>query len=229
MDKLCLLRSMTHRMNVHGPACSEIFTGRPYFGPPITDQASREDWPSLVVAGHALRPAARRAAAVGRAAVVLCSSPGRTSGSPGRPAGGWASGTTPFLVHGDLGSTDFELAGLSTCRTTCRLTGSASRRTLLDRLETARPSAARRRGARRRPPGRVRPARQPRRRRLRPAPRAGRGPRPLRPDDGRPEPAAGAAAGRGGRLAGHGQLAGRDEDRRRRTPAGTRTRTTSPS
>ncbi len=47
MDKICLLRSMTHRMNVHGPACSDIFSGRPYFGPPTTDEASREDWPSL--------------------------------------------------------------------------------------------------------------------------------------------------------------------------------------
>src|SRR4051794_19444083 len=47
MDKICLLRSMTHRMNVHGPACSEVFSGREYFGPPITDEANREDWPSL--------------------------------------------------------------------------------------------------------------------------------------------------------------------------------------
>ena len=47
MDKLCLLRSMEHRMPVHGPACSEMITGRPYFGPPVTDQARPEDWPSL--------------------------------------------------------------------------------------------------------------------------------------------------------------------------------------
>lgn len=47
MDKVCLVRSMTHRMNVHGPACSEVFTGREYFGPPVTDQARPEDWPSL--------------------------------------------------------------------------------------------------------------------------------------------------------------------------------------
>src|SRR5439155_27236641 len=46
-DRVCLLRSMTHRMNVHGPACSEVLSGRPYFGPPTTDQATREDWPSL--------------------------------------------------------------------------------------------------------------------------------------------------------------------------------------
>ena len=37
MDKLCLLRSMTHSMNVHGPACSEVYSGREYFGPPTTD------------------------------------------------------------------------------------------------------------------------------------------------------------------------------------------------
>ncbi|MCA9063317.1 MAG: DUF1501 domain-containing protein, partial [Planctomycetaceae bacterium] len=46
-NKLCFLRSMTHDMNVHGPACSEIYTGRPYFGPPVTDQATPQDWPSL--------------------------------------------------------------------------------------------------------------------------------------------------------------------------------------
>lgn len=47
MDKVCLLRSMNHNMNVHGPACSEVFSGREYFGAPTTDQASEQDWPSL--------------------------------------------------------------------------------------------------------------------------------------------------------------------------------------
>ncbi|MFO0846593.1 MAG: DUF1501 domain-containing protein, partial [Gemmataceae bacterium] len=47
MKHLCLLRSMTHRMPVHGPACSEVYSGRPYFGPPVTDQAKPEDWPSI--------------------------------------------------------------------------------------------------------------------------------------------------------------------------------------
>jgi len=45
IGKVCLVRSMTHRMNVHGPACSELFCGWPYFMAPITDQAGREDWP----------------------------------------------------------------------------------------------------------------------------------------------------------------------------------------
>lgn len=47
MHHVCLLRSMTPRMPVHGPACSEIYTGRPYFGAPVTDQSRPEDWPSL--------------------------------------------------------------------------------------------------------------------------------------------------------------------------------------
>ena len=47
MDRLCLIRSMTHRMNVHGPAISEVMTGRPYPFPPTTDQERPEDWPSL--------------------------------------------------------------------------------------------------------------------------------------------------------------------------------------
>ncbi|MBQ17251.1 MAG: hypothetical protein CMJ65_09010 [Planctomycetaceae bacterium] len=47
IDKLCLLRSMTHDMNVHGPAMSELYTGRPYPFPPTTDQSRPEDWPSM--------------------------------------------------------------------------------------------------------------------------------------------------------------------------------------
>lgn len=47
MHRVCLVRSMNHRMPVHGPACSELYSGRPYPLPPVTDQARREDWPSL--------------------------------------------------------------------------------------------------------------------------------------------------------------------------------------
>lgn len=57
MDKLCLLRSMTHHMNVHGPACSELYSGREYFGPPVTDQATPEDWPSLAALATRFGPA----------------------------------------------------------------------------------------------------------------------------------------------------------------------------
>src|SRR5262249_44802818 len=42
-----LVRSMTHQMPVHGPAASEVYTGRPYFAAPTTDQATPQDWPSL--------------------------------------------------------------------------------------------------------------------------------------------------------------------------------------
>jgi hypothetical protein len=52
MHRFCLLRSMRHRMPVHGPACSEVYSGRPYFGPPITDQATPQDWPSIAAMVH---------------------------------------------------------------------------------------------------------------------------------------------------------------------------------
>ena len=59
MDRLCLVRSMTHQMPVHGPACSEIYTGRPYPGPPVTDQAKPEDWPSLAAMAARYLPGRR--------------------------------------------------------------------------------------------------------------------------------------------------------------------------
>jgi hypothetical protein len=111
MDKVCLLRSMTHRMNVHGPACSEVFTGRPYFGPPTTDQARREDWPSLSsmlmrfgTAGPGLPPS-----------VVLpwyLQFPGQSKRIAGQTGGRMNERYNAFLLQGDLGKADFEIEGL---------------------------------------------------------------------------------------------------------------------
>jgi hypothetical protein len=111
MDKVCLVRSMTHRMNVHGPACSEVFSGREYFGPPTTDQASREDWPSLSAltmrfgeAWHGLPPS-----------VVLpwyLQFPGQGKKIAGQTGGRMGERYNAFLVHGDLARTDFEIEGL---------------------------------------------------------------------------------------------------------------------
>ena len=112
MDKVCLLRSMTHRMNVHGPACSEVFSGRPYFGPPTTDQASREDWPSLASMVARYGPPRRRAAAVGRAALVpAVPRPGRADRRADRRPHGRAAQRRSSST-GDLGRADFELEGL---------------------------------------------------------------------------------------------------------------------
>ena len=111
MDKVCLLRSMTHRMNVHGPACSEVFSGRPYFGPPTTDQASREDWPALAAL------AARYGAGQNGlpASVVLpwyLQFPGQARRIAGQTGGRMGERYNAFLVQGDLGRADFELEGL---------------------------------------------------------------------------------------------------------------------
>lgn len=111
MDKICLLRSMTHHMNVHGPACSQIFTGREYFGPPTTDQASREDWPSL--SAMATRYGSTRAGLP--PAVVLpwyLQFPGQPKRIAGQTGGRMGEQHNAFLVEGDFARADFQIEGL---------------------------------------------------------------------------------------------------------------------
>lgn len=112
MSRLCLLHSMTHAMNVHGPACSELYTGRPYFGPPITDQASPEDWPSL--ASLVMR--------YGRSDVGLPDSivlpwytqfVGQDRRIAGQTGGRMGEQFNPFLVSGDPAHEGFQVQGLS--------------------------------------------------------------------------------------------------------------------
>ena len=110
MDKVCLLRSMTHHMNVHGPACSEVFSGRPYFGPPTTDQATREDWPSL----SSLVMRFGRPAGGLPPSVVLpwyLHFPGQPRRIAGQSGGRMGERYNALLIHGDLARTDFELEG----------------------------------------------------------------------------------------------------------------------
>jgi hypothetical protein len=111
MGKVCLLRSMTHRMNVHGPACSEVFTGREYFGPPTTDQASREDWPSLssLVMRHGSPHGGLPASAVLPWYLQFPGQPRRIAGQTG---GRMGERHNAFLLRGDLGRADFEFEGL---------------------------------------------------------------------------------------------------------------------
>jgi hypothetical protein len=111
MDKLCLLRSMEHRMPVHGPACSEMFTGRPYFGPPVTDQARAEDWPSL--SSLTMRYAERRAALP--PAVVLpwyLQFGGQDKRIAGQTGGRMGELNNPFLVQGDPSDENFQVQGI---------------------------------------------------------------------------------------------------------------------
>jgi hypothetical protein len=112
LDKLCLLRSMTHHMNVHGPACSEIFSGREYFAAQTTDQATREDWPSLSAMVACYGP--------GRgglpASVVLpwyLQFPGQARRIAGQTGGRMGERHNAFLVQGDLTRADFAFEGLA--------------------------------------------------------------------------------------------------------------------
>ena len=111
MHRFCLLRSMRHRMPVHGPACSEIYSGRPYFGPPITDQATPEDWPSIASLVH------RFGASTGGLpnSVVLpwyTQFVGQDRRIAGQTGGRMSEQFNPFLVAGDPKEADFRMRGL---------------------------------------------------------------------------------------------------------------------
>lgn len=141
MDQLCLLRSMEHRMPVHGPACSEMFTGRPYFGPPITDQARSEDWPSL--SSLTMRYGERRAALP--PAVVLpwyLQFGGQDKRIAGQTGGRMGELNNPFLVQGDPSDKRFQVQGiqLSDDMPVDRM---LARRELLRQLDAALPSTLR--------------------------------------------------------------------------------------
>ena len=139
-DKLCLLRSMTHHMNVHGPACSEIFSGRPYFQAPTTDQASREDWPSLsaMVARYGEPRGGLPASAV---LPWLLQFPGQAKRIAGQTGGRMGERYNAFVIEGDLARADFEIAGLK-LTDELPLSRIGQRRGLLGRLDQPNASAA---------------------------------------------------------------------------------------
>lgn len=134
MDKLCLVRSMSHRMNVHGPACSEVFTGREYFAAPTTDQATDLDWPSLSSLATRYVPADRGPVP----SVVLpwylqfTGQPRRIAGQTGGRMGERYNG---LLIQGDSARHDFRVDGFA-FQPTVPLERIGARRQLLTELQT---------------------------------------------------------------------------------------------
>ena len=110
-DKFCLLRSMTHKMNVHGPACSEIYSGRAYFGPPVTDQARPEDWPSI---SSMVTRFGKSENGLPPAAVLPWYSQfvGQDKRIAGQTGGRMGENWNPFLIQGDMSKADFEVQGV---------------------------------------------------------------------------------------------------------------------
>jgi hypothetical protein len=139
MDKVCLLRSMTHRMNVHGPACSEIFSGRAYFGPPTTDQASREDWPSL---SSLVQRYGRPQVGLPHSVVLpwYLQFPGQPKRIAGQTGGRMGERHNAFLLNGDIGRADFEIEGLQLA-SDLPMGRLYRRRDLLQRIETRFPTS----------------------------------------------------------------------------------------
>lgn len=111
MDRLCLLRSMTHQMPVHGPACSEMYSGRPYFGAPTTDQARPEDWPSIasLVARFGPRDGGWPSSVV---LPWFTQFAGQDKPIAGQFGGRMGAIHRPFLVEGDPASPDFQVPGV---------------------------------------------------------------------------------------------------------------------
>ena len=135
MDKVCLLRSMTHGMNVHGPACSEVFSGREYFGAPTTDQASDQDWPSLSAM------AMRYGTAQGGLppSVVLpwyVQFPGQAKRIAGQTGGRMGERHNALLVTGDEEKHEFQVDGFQ-LRETTPISRLQQRRQLLSNLQSA--------------------------------------------------------------------------------------------
>ncbi len=105
---LCLVRSMTHHMNVHGPACSEVYSGREYFGPPVTDQALPEDWPSMAALAMRYGPTVNNLPP----SIVLpwyTQFVGQDRRIAGQTGGRMGEQWNPFLVSGELTSNDFDV------------------------------------------------------------------------------------------------------------------------
>ncbi len=139
MDKFCLLRSMEHRMPVHGPACSQMFSGRPYFGPPVTDQALPEDWPSL--SSIAIRFAQRSSALP--PAVVLpwyLQFTGQDKRIAGQTGGRMGELYNPFLVQGDPRDEQFRVPGIRLAED-MPVDRVVARRELLRQLEASLPAS----------------------------------------------------------------------------------------
>ncbi|MGZ0169917.1 MAG: DUF1501 domain-containing protein [Planctomycetales bacterium] len=129
MHRFCLLRSMRHRMPVHGPACSEVYSGRPYFGPPITDQATPEDWPSIAAMVHRYGSGSRGGSQNGDgspdsngetrgglpSSVVLpwyTQFVGQDRRIAGQTGGRMSEQFNPFLVEGNPKEAEFKMRGL---------------------------------------------------------------------------------------------------------------------
>lgn len=110
MDQILLLRSMTHHMPVHGPACSELYTGREYQLPPTTDQARPDDWPSVssLVMRYARSPVGLPPSIV---LPVYSHFVGQSLRIAGQTGGRMGDQFDPLLIECDPGASDFEYEG----------------------------------------------------------------------------------------------------------------------
>lgn len=112
MSRFSLIRSMTHKMPVHGPACSEVYSGREYFGPPTTDQALPQDWPSLASLVERFVPNSTSGIPPSVVLPWYTQFVGQDKIIAGQTGGRMGSRFDPFLIEGNPVESEFEIHGL---------------------------------------------------------------------------------------------------------------------
>src|SRR5262249_4961129 len=89
----------------------EMYTGRPYFGPPVTDQATPEDWPSIAAMVQRFGP--KRVGWPPSIVIPwLTQFAGQDKPIAGQTGGRMGESFQPFLVKGDPSQRDFQVPGL---------------------------------------------------------------------------------------------------------------------
>ena len=99
-------------MAIGRPACSEIYSGREYFGPPVTDQTTPQDWPSL--ASFVSRYGSQNGGLP--ASIVLpwfTQFVGQDKRIAGQTSGRMGEQFNPFLVQSDPNAAGFGVEGLT--------------------------------------------------------------------------------------------------------------------
>lgn len=146
MDKICVVRSMHHRMLCHNPACYCALSGRAVGeSKAVSNQtpATRDDYPHFGAAVAKFRPTPPDLPSFVSLPFTLFNGPART---PGQHAGLLGSHYDPFLIARDPSADDFRVDELIT-RDGMSRNRYSQRRSLLQEFESDIESVARSRAA----------------------------------------------------------------------------------
>ena len=134
MDKICVVRSMYHRMLCHNPACYSMLAGRDVGNSKaVSNQtpATQNDYPNFGSAVSKFRPAPADLPSFVSLPFTLFNGPAKT---PGQNAGMLGSHHDPFLIEKDPSQKDFRVDELD-IRQQMNATRYLRRKSLLGQLD----------------------------------------------------------------------------------------------